>query len=321
MPMMSISMKRRLKQVGIGLLLLVLTLSLPSTILATSYGQCGYGESVYNDGCSPTTPPTTGSPSYPPSSPPQCTDPAPGPKAPQIYAATSQSTSSILLHFTEGDGPFDSYALQFGTKSGEYTYGASNIGGGGTKKYLVQLLSSNTVYYFRIRASNGCAIGPWSNEISAKTKPLVSFRQVVVTDSSLEEVPTNGSQEQSGTKKEEGYHLNVKVIDEKNDPIKGAKITIHSKVQESITDDNGLVRFEDVEQGQHQVLIAYNGYQGEQTVNLTGDIKEFNLNFTIQMKPVLFAPQVLIIIGVMGSVIVVLTFLLWRSKSRLTQHA
>jgi hypothetical protein len=388
-------MKHILKQgVALVLLLLFVVLFAPNTIFASKYGECGYGEGKYSDGCQSPTPSTTTSTTSDStangsSSPsvPMCTDQTPGSKAPWLYAAIPQSGTSVLLYFAEADGPLDSYALQFGTQSGDYPYGSTNIGGKDTRTYLVQSLSPNTTYYFRVRAGNGCATGPWSNEISVKTKALVSFNQVVVTDSSLETMPEvpadkvepvdscetytvkrgdtlwsiansqlddgnkykdiieqnketypslensnnlkvgwnlklNCSTLQEGEKttdpgeSEEGYRVNVKVVDQKNTPVKGAKITIHSKVQEATTDENGLVHFNNVEQGQHQVLIAYNGYQGEQSVNLTGDTKEFNLSFTIQMKPVLLSPQVLTIVGMMGLVIVSLSFLLIRARSR-----
>jgi len=45
-------------------------------------------------------------------------------------------------------------------------------------KYLVTTLYPNTTYYFRVKAVNGCASGEWSNEISAKTKPLFDLNQL-----------------------------------------------------------------------------------------------------------------------------------------------
>jgi hypothetical protein len=60
--------------------------------------------------------------------------------------------------------------LEYGTKPGEYIYSSVNIGNANTWTYKVNHLSSNTKYYFRTRASNGCATGPWSNPISATTR-------------------------------------------------------------------------------------------------------------------------------------------------------
>jgi hypothetical protein len=39
----------------------------------------------------------------------------------------------------------------------------------GDKAIIVSLLKPNTTYYFRLIPFNGCASGPWSNEVSIKS--------------------------------------------------------------------------------------------------------------------------------------------------------
>lgn len=131
--------------------------SINSNIYASPYGEGSYGEGGF------------GARTLTPAGPPICSDQEPG-SAPWLYSATPKSTGSILLQFTESSDPVDKYVLEFGTESDNYSYGADNIGGKGTKSYVVDLLSPNTTYFFRVRAGNGCATGPWSNEISATTK-------------------------------------------------------------------------------------------------------------------------------------------------------
>ncbi|GAG31267.1 unnamed protein product, partial [marine sediment metagenome] len=80
-----------------------------------------------------------------------CNDQSPGSKAPWLYAAIPQGKDSIMLYFTDADGPLDKYVLQYGLESGKYIYGAENIGGPRTRTYLVQELSPNTAYYFRVQ--------------------------------------------------------------------------------------------------------------------------------------------------------------------------
>ena len=103
-----------------------------------------------------------------------CGDQAPGTKAPWLYSALSESKDSIRVYFTDAQDPVNKYVLEYGTSSGTYQFSSVNIGGKGTKTYLVEGLSPNTTYYFRVRAGNGCATGPWSNEMSAKTKSLAT---------------------------------------------------------------------------------------------------------------------------------------------------
>ncbi len=140
-----------------------------------SYLQFGEGS-----GASPTPTPTSAPTSTPTpipasssaasntSQPPGCGAEAPAGK-PWLYGAIPQSNTSILLYFTDADGPIDSYFLEYGTASGVYQYGSQNIGGRGTRTYLVQGLTPNKTYYFRVRAGNGCATGQWSNELAAET--------------------------------------------------------------------------------------------------------------------------------------------------------
>lgn len=252
--------------------------------------------------------------------------------------------------------------------------------------YLVESLAPNTIYYFRIRSQNGCMTGGWSNEISAKTRGLVSVGLLDFTESEIIPVPTEtpiieackthivksgeslwtiaksllgdandyteiirenkaaypsletsnslqlgwklrvncGSvqepnQEISQPAEEivtEGYKFKIKVTDTDKKPIEGAKVTIHSNVQEAVTNAEGIAEFSEVEPGDHKVLIAYKGFEGEQSVNLSGEVKEFDLNITIQPRPLYLSPLAYGIIAVMGVVIVILSlFLLKRRRN------
>lgn len=100
-----------------------------------------------------------------------CFDLKPGLKPASIYGAIAQSSQSILLFFTPADAPVSKYILEYGTSSGNYVYGVQDLGLNSKEQmsFLVEGLSSNSIYYFRIRGDNGCANGNWSNEIYAKT--------------------------------------------------------------------------------------------------------------------------------------------------------
>lgn len=367
-------MNRILKQVASLLVVITLvTYLLPQVAFAATYGSGKYGAGKYGVGETVSTG-TSGSDSSSSTSTPSapgCGEVAPS-SAPWLYGAIPQSSNSILLYFTDAGDPVDSYALEFGTESGNYQWGATNIGGKGMRTYLVQSLQPNKTYYFRVRGGNGCATGAWSNELSAKTKTTLPFNQLATT--SLELVPEpileeeiveepsacseyevqsgdnlwnialnelgDGSlsskiidlnkekypaltisnnleigwvlnlcvqqEEMSEVETEEeqlGYEVNVKVTDDSNKPIGGAKVTMHSKVQETTTDENGIAHFENVEPGDHRVIIAYNGFEGEQSINLTGDVKEFNLTVTVkQMNPFLSKP-VMIVIALLATII------------------
>ncbi len=99
--------------------------------------------------------------------------------------------------------------------------------------------------------------------------------------------------------KQEGYIVKIKVIDDKNKPVTGAKVTIHSKVQEATTDIYGIAQFSKVEPGQHKILIAYANFQGEQAVDLSGEVKEFDFKIQVKQTNPFHNPQVILVIGVM----------------------
>jgi len=316
-----------------------------------------------------------------------CNDQAPGSKAPWLYGAIAQDSGSVLLYFTEADNPVSKYVLEYGTKSGNYPYGVQDMGvnSRGQMTFLVKSLSPNTTYFFKIRGGNGCAVGNWSNEISATTKGLVTTNNLDFVSSELKPVtetpPTETNiscqthtvksgdtlwsiaknilgdgnkykkiidqnkdkyssletsnnlrtgwelkinctgqqqitEEKTTTENKQGYDVKVKVTDTSNIPVEGAKVTMHSKVQEATTDKNGIALFHNVEQGDHKVLIAYDGYKGEQSLNLTGEIKEFDLNVKVQKDNLQISPLAFGIIGIMGIVIIGLIILLIRTKRK-----
>jgi hypothetical protein len=107
---------------------------------------------------------------------PACNETAPS-GAPFIYSIVPAEKNSVLLKFTEASGSVDKYILEFGTKSGIYTYGLPNIGRKGTINFQVRFLKPGVNYYFRVRAGNGCATGPWSNELRGSTRGINLMEQ------------------------------------------------------------------------------------------------------------------------------------------------
>ncbi len=125
---------------------------------ATNTTLNGLGNVTFTSPSSTPTP--TGLVSY-------CSDATPG--VPVITAATPLGNNQISLTWTDTNDPVSYYLLSYGNSSGNYIYGAPNIGSQGVTTYTVSNLAKNTTYYFAIKAENGCMSGSYSNEISTTT--------------------------------------------------------------------------------------------------------------------------------------------------------
>jgi hypothetical protein len=283
----------------------------------------------------PTTAPATTSESTSSSaSAPSCDATTPS-KAPWLYGASAKSTSSILLQFSEAGDPVSEYVLEYGTEAGNYRFSATNIGGKGTRSYLVESLSPDTTYHFRVRASNGCATGEWSNAISAKTFSSSIYSSSAnnsltteITETDVKEKEQLEEEEQADgkpeTKSDEtsdqvlGVSVKIKVVDENKKPVDGAKVTLYSTPREATTNQEGIAEFEGVEPGEHRAVIAYKDQVGEQKINVpeSGEVDE--IDFTIQVTPVnpFSNSWVKIVIGILSLGFVTLLIILLRIKKR-----
>ncbi|HSX19447.1 MAG TPA: fibronectin type III domain-containing protein [Candidatus Saccharimonadales bacterium] len=102
---------------------------------------------------------TTVDPDGPPTAP-GCNDQAPT-SAPTIFTAQSD-VSSATLNFAPAT-PSSYYYIAYGTNSDNFQYGVkyNTDYNKGQLSYTVTGLTQHTSYYFKIRAGNGCATGPW----------------------------------------------------------------------------------------------------------------------------------------------------------------
>lgn len=107
-----------------------------------------------------------------------------------------------------------------------------------------------------------------------------------------------------------GVSLDIKVLAMNNAPVVGAIVTLHSKVQMAKTDANGIAHFTNVENGEHKVLLAYNGYNGSQSLRIDGTKKQQTLTLQVQLQGFSY-PLVIAVVGILLSIIIVLVVIIF----------
>jgi len=112
-----------------------------------------------------------------------------------------------------------------------------------------------------------------------------------------------------------GVSLEINVKDTKNRPVKGATVTLHSKVQVSKTNDEGVVTFKNVAAGGHRVIIAYGTFTGERKIDVKGDSKIQDLSLKVEMNSGFSYPAVIAVIGSLISIIVILLAIILRKRN------
>lgn len=191
--------------------------------------------------------------------------------------------------------PSSSSCQTYTVKAGDslWNIAQSELGDGSRFKEIAE---QNTEEYPSLATSNSVSTG-WELKLDCEKESSQDEKTASKEDAALE-----------------NYIVNVNVFGKDQKPVGGATVTMHSDPQEAITDENGKVRFESVKPGEHRVLVAYDGYEGEQSIFLTGDTKEFTLNITLEMKNILMSRLFMAIVGAMGVIIALLTFFLLRAR-------
>lgn len=92
----------------------------------------------------------------------QCGGPFP-PKPANFWAKPGPNAGQVTLYWNEV--PYaNRYAIAYGTTSGNYQYGATNVGNQSSRSYTVSGLSGGK-YYFVLAAARDCSSSPFSNEV------------------------------------------------------------------------------------------------------------------------------------------------------------
>lgn len=258
----------------------------------------------------------SGAPGLSAAQPQVCGELAPG-SAPQLYAASAQSTTSILLQFAPLTSGFTSYALEYGEEPTSFRYGASVLGDMQSRSFVIDHLKPGTTYYFRLRANNGCAPGPWSGTLSVRTRSLGSALLSSLTDnmSPITEVTTFENEPQEAPEPEDtvpspapeplpGARIETFILqlrDADGQPLRNSQVELHSEPKTAITDEDGIARFHDVEPGEHTLKILALNKTAEQKIYLDPDegVQELRMEVTVRSQSPFREPVVMITLTTM----------------------
>lgn len=260
-----------------------------------------------------------------------CKDIKPG-SAPKLFQITSSPTTATLYFVPVS--PADRYNVLYGTNSSadnehgtSFRYSDSS----GVIVYEVDDLLPNTKYYFKVQGRNGCSVGDWSEILSTTTTSIgggnvsphgfvsqvTSRGDLEITETKQEYSSKENTLDSESESKEsgEGYEVVIKVQD-REQPVAGATVELHSTPRKTVTDENGIARFTDVEGGDHTVYLAYNGYNGEEKITLEGEDKmvDISINVTLKRNQFFLSNEAIAIILGLLIIIGILIFLLARKK-------
>ncbi|HRN96211.1 MAG TPA: PA14 domain-containing protein [Candidatus Levybacteria bacterium] len=250
--------------------------------------------------------------------------------APDLFQISTSPTTATV-YFVPAKQATD-YIIYYGTNpsadqhSTEFHHSDSS----GVIVYEVKDLLPHTKYYFTVQPKNGCGFGELSQVMSSTTtdpssgntsphgfvSQVISKGKLAVTDVEQTSTPSSEKNETAeNINEKKGYTVAIKVHDN-GTPIGGATVELHSTPQKSVTDKDGIARFENVERGQHTVYLSYDGYNGEEKIMLEGDDTDVDVSIavTLQQNKLFLSSQALAIIVMLLGIIGILILLLMKKK-------
>jgi hypothetical protein len=196
--------------------------------------------------------------------------------------------------------------------SGAYAIGAAGQGlGNGSYYWRIRAIDQlgNTPSYTQINGGNVAFVidvpppaetttttpeASPSPSLSASASPTATPDVIAanptpeaVTSSSESIAPVPSASSSSTSTSSVKVMLQVRVVDDKQQPVKGALVTISSEQAQAVTDEYGIAIFPSVSPGQHRLVVAYNDQSGAKIINLnaTTSSEPQSVAVTVQLKP------------------------------------
>lgn len=106
------------------------------------------------------------------------------PEGAMRLVAASPGANEVTLTWVRPAGLITHYVIYYGLSAGEYGFVGPKVEGAATTTYKIKGLGGGTKFYFAVRAANKCALGQWSNEMTAVStgagndgRPAIGFKR------------------------------------------------------------------------------------------------------------------------------------------------
>lgn len=175
-----------MKSLLLSLVFSILVLVSPASVLAAPYGEGTYGGDAYNGSDQPVSPtpgPTPSPSEIPTPAPGKKTGKKPSTQSPSVPGCAAQTPASVpdlfqidaqaesvTLYFSPVMSNRDRYYVSYSTGEHAEEHGYEfRSDATGVIAVDIHELRSHTIYFFKVRAGNGCQPGDWSNILSITT--------------------------------------------------------------------------------------------------------------------------------------------------------
>jgi len=100
------------------------------------------------------------------------------------------------------------------------------------------------------------------------------------------------------------HTLNLKLIDEEKKPMAGVTVMLFSDPKEAVTNSEGIATFNDVEKGEHKIVINDKNFSGEKKIVINGDTVVVDLTIQVKATNPFTSPVVMVVIGILLSLLI-----------------
>lgn len=231
-----------------------------------------------------------------------------------IRTPLSNPTEGIPFGFVN---EYDTDCKTYTVKQGDYLEGIAQSQLGNKSKYT-EIINLNLDRYPSFATNKNFIKTGWTLVINCDQTDNQNDNQNSQDNQDQQDDQNQSDVEVDIDKTGNFYTVSILVIDKDKQPIKNAKVTLHSAIQEQYTDTKGIVTFSEVEKGNHTILVAYNGMHGEQKVNLEGETQKFEITVELKSSNTTLIFLTLIIVTLI--IIVIILLLVIKRKNRIDQN-